>query len=60
MTARESRILARTFAEHVWNPHDPKAGTVPHSFSLDRQIAQARREMGEDVWAKLKGEWSHD
>lgn len=26
--------------------------------SLDRQIEQARREMGEDRWQQLQAEWS--
>lgn len=40
-----------------WQPNDPRAGTVSHSFSLNRQIAQARAEMGQDRWAELQAEW---
>ena len=28
------------------------------TFTLDRQIEQARREMGEEKWRKLNSEWS--
>lgn len=28
------------------------------TFTLDRQIAQARREMGEARWAQLDAEWN--
>jgi len=40
-----------------WQPFDPRAGTVPHNFTLDRQVAQARAEIGEDRWAELQAEW---
>ncbi|MGE8143083.1 hypothetical protein ACQKOE_13995 [Novosphingobium sp. NPDC080210] len=41
----------------AWRP-DPTAGTVAGSFTLDRKIEQARKEMGEDRWAQLQAEWS--
>lgn len=60
MTRSEPRILAATMAEPQFNPwqsHDPRAGTVSHNFTLDRQIATARREMGEEKWQRLQAEW---
>ncbi|WP_374412687.1 hypothetical protein [Novosphingobium colocasiae] len=36
---------------------DPRAPEHFPNFSLDRQIAQARKEMGEKRWAELQEEW---
>lgn len=42
----------------AWQAFDPAAGTVAGSFTLDRKIDQARKEMGEARWAQLQAEWS--
>lgn len=44
----ENACLRASFAEQEAAP----------TFTLDRQIEQARREMGPDRWAKLQAEWS--
>ena len=33
-------------------------GTLYQSIGIDRQIAKARREMGEARWAELNAEWA--
>lgn len=39
-----------TFQPEYVPPHTP-------THTLDRQIAEARREMGPDRWAELNAEW---
>lgn len=36
---------------------EPRPDYEP-TFTLDRQIAHARREMGEARWAELQAEWN--
>lgn len=36
--------------------HADRRGYMP-TFTLDRQIAEARAEMGEARWAELNAEW---
>ena len=57
--ARVDRILigADRDARHVWQGNDPAAGTVAGNNTLDTQIADARRGMGEARWAELNAEW---
>lgn len=45
-------------------PHDIRQGPAPEavpdlspSFTLERQIAEARKRMGEKRWAELNAEW---
>lgn len=38
-------------------PEIPWGPSNAPNFSLDKQVAQARREMGEDRWAQLNREW---
>jgi len=35
----------------------PEPPAVEPTFTLDRHIARARREMGADRWAQLNSEW---
>lgn len=62
-TAQKARLLEGAMADlprfkpSDWNPYDPTAGTVRHSYTLDREIAEARREIGEARWAELQQEW---
>lgn len=52
-----TRILAAVVAEpHRWLP-DVKYRNEA-DFTLDRQIAAARREMGEARWNELQAEWN--
>lgn len=44
----ENACLRASFAEQEATP----------TFTLDRQIEQARREMGEARWRKLNSDWS--
>lgn len=40
--------------------HGPAPEPIPEhtaTFTLDRQIARARREMGEARWAELNADW---
>lgn len=48
---RMVRLLDHVMAEQVKEPEWTAA------YSLDRQIAQARREMGEQKWKQLMAEW---
>lgn len=32
--------------------------SVEPAFTLDRQIASARKDMGEKRWSELNGEWA--
>ena len=45
------------FAANWWSDNAPKARECEPTFTLDRQIAEARQEMGEDRWAELQAEW---
>ena len=51
MTARTRHNCDKHAAEHLrvkeWSP----------TYTLDRQIAQARSRMGEARWAELSKEW---
>ena len=63
MIARTARLLdaamsdAAPFrdANRVWNNPGPE---VAGNFSLNKQIATARREMGEARWKQLNAEWN--
>lgn len=46
--------------DEAGDPLGPEADLVPFALCqpLDRQIAKARREMGEAHWNKLNSEWS--
>lgn len=55
---RVSRFLAEDRALN--SRIDSIMSEVPEfmpDFSLDRQVAQARRDMGEARWAELNAEW---
>lgn len=49
-------MKAHTFTEPreapIWQPE------FTPSFTLDRQIAVARKDMGEKRWSELNGEWA--
>ena len=47
-------MQSRTRTEHACL----LAALAEPTFTLDRQIEQARREMGEEKWRKLNSEWS--
>ena len=47
--------LATRCRQAVANTPEPPA--VEPTFTLDRHIANARREMGEARWAQLNSEW---
>ena len=38
------------------DPERDRRGDRP-TYTLDRQIAEARREMGEEKWQRLNAEW---
>lgn len=42
---------------HQWTEEPPVAECCP-TFTLDRQIATARTEMGEERWQQLQDEWN--
>jgi hypothetical protein len=54
-TACEQSAMAE--ARHVWRD-DPTAGTMAGSFTLDAEIARARRDMGAARWQQLQDEWN--
>jgi len=44
---------------HQWVDRIPPAGhEAAPTYTLDREIARARAEMGEEKWARLNAEWS--
>lgn len=55
-TAQNAEIDRTMSAIRSASGFDPIPECAPN-FSLDRQIAQARREMGEARWAQLQREW---
>ena len=44
----------RAMFDRAWN--NPSPSVVPN-FNLERQIAKARADMGEERWAELNKEW---
>jgi hypothetical protein len=40
-------------------PQAQAARPGPSVWSLDKQVAQARREMGEERWQQLQKEWNN-
>lgn len=59
MTQSRTRTEAACL-KAAWQSFDPTAGTVAGSYTLDRQIEQARAEMGPEKWARLNKEWRND
>lgn len=60
-TARLDRLLKGSIAEQhnrAWQQgsNEPRREAEP-TYSLDRQIAEARAFMGESRWAELNAEW---
>jgi hypothetical protein len=55
--ARTQAACDKAARPFVWQDYDPRAGTVSHDWSLDRKVAKARAEMGEDRWQQLSKEW---
>jgi hypothetical protein len=53
MTAPQTRR-----ARHQWTEEPPVPDYVPN-FTLDRQIAEAREQMGESRWQQLQAEWEN-
>jgi len=54
-TAQEARLLEAADKDARFR-FDPTPENAPN-YSLDKRIAQARREMGEARWAELNKEW---
>ena len=48
----------RTFKRSDWRPYDPSAGTEQHNYTMDAQIVEFRREVGEARWQELQNEWN--
>jgi hypothetical protein len=44
------------FTPMPWGNEPPVRDSEP-TFQLDKQVAHARREMGEDRWNELQREW---
>ena len=45
----------RAFQAHIAATYE--ASEHEANYSLERQVAQARREMGPERWAQLQAEW---
>lgn len=54
--ARNARLLAAASGEYRYMDNAEFDAAVPN-YTLDRKIAQARKEMGEERWAMLNKEW---
>ena len=55
--ARMEALSLRELHDRTWNRQNQPAPESAPTFTLDRQIAQARRDMGEARWAELQKEW---
>ncbi len=51
-----AELHARTYARHS---NDQQRDCEP-TFTLERQVAEARRDMGEDRWNAADAEWAED
>jgi hypothetical protein len=52
---RMARLLKRPIP---WGNVEPEAECAP-TYTLDRQIDQARADMGETKWQRLQREWEN-
>lgn len=53
--ARQWRIDNKPYFDAIYGP-ETETHRCP-TYTLDRQIAEARRNMGEERWAELNKEW---
>jgi hypothetical protein len=55
--ARMDGYAAKAIHDRAWSQgNEPRRECEP-TYSLDRQIAQARADMGEARWQQLQAEW---
>lgn len=56
--AQNARMAAyRAALEGTWNRQSQPVRECEATYTLDRQIAAARAEMGEAEWRRLNAEW---
>lgn len=49
--------MSREQHERTWNRQERPVRESEATFTLDRQIAEAKAEIGSERWAELNAEW---